>query len=186
MTGLERNADIVVMSCYAPTFAHADAWQWRPDLIWFDNLRVMRSCSYYVQQLYAANKGSRVLPLTLDGKPVVNAGDLNATCAVDDATGDLIVKIANVSAYSQVVIFDLPGDLTAAERTTLHSDNPMDENTLDEPSRVVPVTVPLDLTPVADPANEWLLGVRKLDNGRIAYSERLGGRTFAVYRFHRK
>ena len=45
---------------------------------------------------------------------------------------------------------------------------------------------PLDLTPVADPANEWLLGVRNLDNGRIAYSERLGGRTFAVYRFHRK
>ena len=186
MTGLERNADIVVMSCYAPTFAHVDAWQWRPDLIWFDNLRVMRSCSYYVQQLYAANKGSRALPLTMDGKPVVNANDLNATCAVDDATGDLIIKIANVSAYSQVVTFDLPGDLTGAERTTLHSDNPMDENTLDEPERVVPVTAPLDLTPVADPANEWLLGVRKLDNGRIAYSERLGGRTFAVYRFHRK
>ncbi len=186
MTGLERNADIVVMSCYAPTFAHADAWQWRPDLIWFDNLRVMRSCSYYVQQLYAANKGSRALPLTMDGKPVVNASDLNATCAVDDATGDLIIKIANVSAYSQVVTFDLPGGLTGAERTTLHSDNPMDENTLDEPERVVPVTAPLDLTPVADPANEWLLGVRKLDNGRIAYSERLGGRTFAVYRFHRK
>ena len=102
------------------------------------------------------------------------------------ADGGLIVKIANVSAYSQVVTFDLPGGLTGAERTSLHSDNPMDENTLDEPERVVPVTAPLDLTPVADPANEWLLGVRHLDNGRIAYSERLGGRTFAVYRFHRK
>ena len=49
----------------------------------------------------------------------------------------------------------------------------------------VPVTETLDLTPVSDPANEWLLGVRKLDNGRIAYSERLGGRSFAVYLFHR-
>ena len=186
MTGLERNADVVYMSSYAPTFAHVEGWQWRPDLIWFDNLRVMRSCSYYVQQLYSANKGSRVLPLTMGGKPVVNAGDLNATCAVDDATGDLIIKIANLSAYSQVVTFELPGGLTAAERTVLHSDNPVDENTLDEPSRIVPVTETLDLTPVADPANEWLLGVRNLENGRIACSGRLGGRTFAVYRFHRK
>ena len=186
MTTIERNADIVHMATYAPLFAHVEGWQWRPDLIWFDNLRVMRSCSYYVQQLYAANKGSRALPVTMDGKPVVNASDLNATCAVDDATGDLIIKIANVSAYSQVVTFDLPGGLTGAERTSLHSDNPMDENALDEPERVVPVTAPLDLTPVADPANERLLGVRHLDNGRIAYSERLGGRTFAVYRFHRK
>ena len=185
MTGLERNADVVYMSSYAPTFAHIEGWQWRPDLIWFDNLRVMRSCSYYVQQLYAANKGSRALPLTISGKPVVNAGDLNATCAVDDTTGDLIIKIANVSPYSQVVTFELPGGLTGAERTSLHSDNPYDENTLDEPERVVPVTEPLDLTPVADPANEWLLGVRRLENGRTAYSERLGGRTFAFYKFRR-
>ena len=62
----------------------------------------------------------------------------------------------------------------------------MDENTLDEPERVVPVTEALDLTPVGNPADEWLLGVRKLDNGRTAYSERLGGRTFALYRFHRQ
>ncbi len=186
MTGLERNADVVVMSSYAPTFAHVEGWQWRPDLIWFDNLRVMRSCSYYVQQLYAANRGSRVIPLTIDGKPVADVRNLNATCAVDDATGDLIVKIANLSPYSQVVTFDLPGGLTGAERTALHSDNPMDENTLDESSRVVPITDRLDLAPVADPDNEWLLGVRHQENGRIAYSERLGGRTFAVYRFHTK
>jgi alpha-N-arabinofuranosidase len=37
MTGLERNADVVQMASYAPLFAHVDAWQWRPDLIWFDN-----------------------------------------------------------------------------------------------------------------------------------------------------
>ena len=177
MTGLERNADVVYMSSYAPTFAHVEGWQWRPDLIWFDNLRVMRSCSYYVQQLYAANKGTRVLPLTMGGKPVVNAGDLNATCAVDDATGDLIVKIANVSPYSQVVTFELPGGLTGAERITLHSDNPYDENTLDEPERVVPITESIDLKAVANHAS---------GNGRTVFSERLGGRTFALYRFHRQ
>ena len=42
MTGIERNADVVGMASYAPLFAHEDAWQWPPNLIWFDNLRVIR------------------------------------------------------------------------------------------------------------------------------------------------
>ena len=184
MTGLERNADVVVMSSYAPTFAHIDGWQWRPDLIWFDNLRVMKSASYYVQKLYAENRGDRVLPLTMDGKPVVNANGLNATCAVEDSTGDLIIKIANVSPYSQVVNFELPAAVKTAHRTTLHSDNPMAENTLDAPDTVVPVTEEVDMTPLEDHDNLWLMGVRKSE-GKIILSERLGGRTFAVYRFHR-
>ena len=185
MTGLERNADVVIMSSYAPTFAHVDGWQWRPDLIWFDNLRVMRSCSWWVQKLYADNRGSRVLPLTVQGKPVVNADGLNASCVVDDATGDLIIKIANVGSYSQVVTFDLPGTVRSAERTLFHNDNPMEENTLDEPLRVVPVKEPLDFTPVGDPSNAWLLGLRTAPEGRIHFSNRLAGRSFAVYRFHR-
>ena len=40
MTGLERNADVVRMASYAPLFAHVEAWQWTPNLIWTDNLRV--------------------------------------------------------------------------------------------------------------------------------------------------
>ncbi|HKP13970.1 MAG TPA: alpha-L-arabinofuranosidase C-terminal domain-containing protein, partial [Blastocatellia bacterium] len=39
VTGLERNADVVRMSSYAPLFGHVEAWQWTPNLIWFDNLR---------------------------------------------------------------------------------------------------------------------------------------------------
>ena len=42
MTGLERNADIVHMATYAPLFAHVEGWQWRPDMIWFDNLNSVR------------------------------------------------------------------------------------------------------------------------------------------------
>ena len=109
-----------------------------------------------------------------------------ATLVVDETAAGIPVPPTMYGIFLEAINFAADGGLTAAERTTLHSDNPMDENTLDEPSRVVPVTVPLDLTPVADPANEWLLGVRRQENGRVAYSERLGGRTFAVYRFHRK
>lgn len=73
MTGLERNADIVHMATYAPLFAHVEGWQWRPDMIWFDNLNSVRTVSYYVQQLYAQNKGTNVLPLTMNKKPVTGA-----------------------------------------------------------------------------------------------------------------
>ena len=66
MTGLERNADIVHMATYAPLFAHVEGWQWRPDLIWFDNLNTMRTVSYYVQQLYSQYKGANALTLTMD------------------------------------------------------------------------------------------------------------------------
>src|ERR1022692_1314298 len=48
MTGLERNGDVVQMASYAPLMAHADAWQWKPDEIWFDNLHSYGTPDYYV------------------------------------------------------------------------------------------------------------------------------------------
>ena len=68
MTGLERNADIVHMATYAPLFAHVEGWQWRPDMIWFDNLNSVRTTSYYVQQLYAQNKRNKCASLTMNKK----------------------------------------------------------------------------------------------------------------------
>jgi alpha-L-arabinofuranosidase len=62
LTGLERNADVVRMASYAPLFANAEAWQWTPDLIWVDSLRVYGTPSYYVQQLFSLNRGDTVLP----------------------------------------------------------------------------------------------------------------------------
>jgi alpha-N-arabinofuranosidase len=66
MTGLERNADVVRMASYAPLFAHVDGWQWTPDLIWVDNLNVLRTPNYYVQQLFSRNRGDVVLPVSSD------------------------------------------------------------------------------------------------------------------------
>src|SRR5207237_7258804 len=58
LTGLVRNSDVVAMASYAPLFAHVDAWQWRPDLIWVDNLRAFGTPSYYVQKLFGNHRGS--------------------------------------------------------------------------------------------------------------------------------
>jgi len=81
MTGLERNADIVVMSCYAPLFAHVDAWQWVPSLLWFDNLRVYGTPNYYVQKLFSENRGDVVLPLDVQA-PEVSSGPKGGTIGV--------------------------------------------------------------------------------------------------------
>ena len=70
MTGLERNAEVVRMASYAPLYANVDAWQWTPDLIWADSLRVLRTPSYYVQSLFARNRGDRVLPIPRKVDPV--------------------------------------------------------------------------------------------------------------------
>ncbi len=67
LTGLERNADVVRMASYAPLFAHVEGWQWTPNLIWTDNLRVYGTPNYYVQQLFSLNRGDVVLPVSLAG-----------------------------------------------------------------------------------------------------------------------
>ena len=143
MTDIERNADIVHMATYAPLFAHVKGWQWRPDLIWFDNLETVRSCSYYVQQLYSLNKGTNVLSLTMDGKPVAGLegqDGLFASAVCDSGTGEVIVKIANTSAEAQTVRLEFSGvSLGAGKLFSLHSDDPDADNSLEEPCKVVPV-----------------------------------------------
>lgn len=98
MTGLERNADVVSMASYAPLFAHVDGWQWTPDLIWVDNLRSYGTPNYYVQKLYALNKGTDAVPILLNDAVIAGTDSLYATAAVDKSTGDVIIKIVNASA----------------------------------------------------------------------------------------
>lgn len=144
MTDLERNADVVDMATYAPLFAHVDGWQWRPDMIWYDNTRMFKSVSYYVQQMYACNKGTNVLPLTMNGKSVAGQegqDGLFASAVVDKKKGEIIVKVANTSDKAQDVTLNLNGlkGSRSVTATTLQSDNMDAENTLDNPNLIRPV-----------------------------------------------
>ncbi len=151
MTGLERNADIVHMAAYAPLFAHVEGWQWRPDLIWFDNLDVVTSASYHVQRLYSIYKGTDVLPLTMGGAPVTGADGQNglyASAVWDAGRGEIIVKVANTSAEPRSLSFDFKGlrrseTISVVRRISLHSDDPDADNTLENPTAVVPVETAL-------------------------------------------
>lgn len=109
MTGLERNADVVDMATYAPLLAHKQGWQWRPDLVWFDNQGVTLTSSYQVQKLISHNKGTNVLKATVDGLPLTGRNGLYATAALDRVDGSIIVKIANLSDRAQTVDLDIRG-----------------------------------------------------------------------------
>lgn len=140
MTGLERNADVVHQATYAPLFAHVDGWQWRPDLIWFNNLKSVRSVNWYVQMLYGTNTGTNVLSLTEDGKPLTGQDGLYASAVYDKVTKQYIVKIVNTGDNAQQISLNFKGAKKLGEGivTTLHADDMKATNSLDNPKSVVP------------------------------------------------
>ena len=166
MTGLERNADVVYQATYAPLFAHVEGWQWRPDLIWFDNLSSVRSANYYVQQLYGLNKGTNVLKLTENGKAVAGEDGLYATACYDKNTKSYIVKIANTSSEEKDITVTFNGlkKLNAGKVTVLHADDIQAENKIDNKNVVVPVTSDAQV------------------NGNVL-NVKMKANSFAVYRF---
>ncbi len=172
MTGLERNADIVHMATYAPLFAHIDGWQWRPDMIWFDNINSVRTCSYYVQQLYSHNMGTNVIPLTMNKKPVTGAEGQNglfASAVWDKNEKSYIVKVVNTTDKPQDVSLTFAGmskkeKLGAGSVTIFHTDNIDSDNTLENNSAVVPVTNNINI------------------DGNVLNTQ-VGAKTFAVYKF---
>ncbi len=180
MTGLERNADIVHMATYAPLFAHVEGWQWRPDMIWFDNSESFPTSSYYVQQLYSLNKGTNVLPTNLNGKPAAGNEDQNglfASAVVDKNTGEYIVKVANTSSTVQPFEIKLAGlkkkeTINSLTVTTLSSADPDAENSLENPGLIMPLTKEID------PAS---LGA-KVKNA-YTYNASLEPNTFYVFKF---
>lgn len=166
MTGLERNADVVHQATYAPLFAHVEGWQWRPDLIWFNNLESVRSVNWYVQMLYGTNRGTNVLSLLENGKPVEGADGLYASAVYDKDSKNYIIKVTNTGDAEKDINITLNGikKLGSGQLITLHSNDPLATNTLSEKENVVPQT-----TNVEAKGN--------------TISTKIPAKTFAVYRF---
>ncbi len=137
LTGLERNADVVVMNCYAPLFCNVNpgGMQWSINLIGYDALGSFGSPAYFVQKMFSNNRGDVVLPTQLDPLPTLTleqipqapvapgarggttgsggpAGPFDAvyaTASRENATGDIILKLVNVQAAPQTLKIDLQG-----------------------------------------------------------------------------
>ncbi|MCC6279836.1 MAG: alpha-L-arabinofuranosidase, partial [Saprospiraceae bacterium] len=142
MTGLERNADVVRMASYAPLMAHIDGWQWKPDMIWMDNLHSFGTPNYYVQKLYATNRGDQIVPVLYKNAAATGQDSLYATAALDKKSNEIIVKIVNAAGKAQLaeLWLDGVGKLNATAQLVLLQSNDLEvENTLDQPIRISPV-----------------------------------------------
>lgn len=140
MTGLERNADLVHLCSYAPLLAHADAWQWTPDLIWFDNLKSYGTPNYYVQKLFSTNKGIHSLLVLNNNLPVTGENGLYSSAVFDKNSEEVIIKLVNYSDKDQSIdiAFDGVKNIGPQGKSIVLKSELNAENSFTEPSRIVP------------------------------------------------
>ena len=167
MTGLERNGDVVRMASSAPLFAHEDAWQWKPDLIWVNNLKSYGTPSYHVQRLFANNPGDETVPFQL---ATAETHQLFASATHDRRTGDVILKVVNGGDSPASVAIALEGGVppgSSARMITLTAPSRTDENSFDQPAKVVPKEVQLTIPQGGFTQNlpAWSLNVLRIHSG---------------------
>ena len=142
LSGLERNADLVILESYAPMFVNINpgAAQWPTNLIGYDALQSYGSPSYYAKMMFNQNGGDVVLPTTLTTK---GGSQFSASVTRDSKTGAIYVKAVNAAAKTQQAHIVLDGITNVAPQASmivLSSASLQDTNTLAEPNKVVPVT----------------------------------------------
>ncbi|MBF4485834.1 alpha-L-arabinofuranosidase C-terminal domain-containing protein [Flavobacterium sp. CSZ] len=140
ITGLERNAEVVHLTSYAPLMAHEDAWQWTPDMIWFNNLESYGSANYYVQQLFSTNKGTDLLSITKEGKPLTGQNSLYASAVKNVHKKEVIIKLVNTAPAAQEINIDLKGAKLGSKGSIVRLASPgrEDENTFSDPKKITP------------------------------------------------
>ena len=111
---VERNADVVCMTSYAPLFAKKDATNWNPDLIYFDNERPYLTCSYYVQQMFGQSSGQYYygdcVKFEGDAADVIQPvkdSHYGQSVVLNVKTRQLFVKLCNASADTKTANIDL-------------------------------------------------------------------------------
>ncbi|MDQ6902634.1 MAG: alpha-N-arabinofuranosidase [Bacteroidota bacterium] len=167
MTGMERNSDLIIMSCYAPLFVNVSkdsatgkrAWQWDSDLIGYDALNSYGSPSYYVQKLFSHYLGNKIVPVTAanipvqnkplskkdsaDGKKITTVPTIFYSATMNDTTGTIYLKIVNTTGKKQTVKINVDGAAKLSPEATMvviRSDMPTDINTINDPQKIIPVT----------------------------------------------
>ncbi|KAK9787249.1 hypothetical protein WJX73_009553 [Symbiochloris irregularis] len=147
MTGMERNADIVKLAAFAPLLANLNSKLVRSggmcaSLIAYDNHRVVRTPSYYVQQAFAANAGPKLVStgvVTPLGEPDSDGLGASTTC-LDDSCNTIACKLVNFSSKRRRVSLEVAGAWSPHEatKTVLTGSSLSASNNLDHPHQVAP------------------------------------------------
>lgn len=149
LTGLERNSDVVKMASYAPLLAKADSFQWKPDMVWFDGATNYATPDYYVQQLFGNNLGTEMLKDELLKPEVektsneetnkVKVPDIFTSSSYDEKTGDLIVKVVNVTGEPKKVNVNINSSKKINSKASVDyitGDKDNIENSFDKPEEI--------------------------------------------------
>lgn len=134
LTGVEKNADHVIMSCYAPLFAREGHQQWQPDLIWFDQKQSYGSPSYYVQKLFSEHTGRVSLAMDQAMLKELEQKSIYVAASYDEAKNCVYVKLVNLSNEKQSISVSL--DEEASAHGYFIEGEPLDENSFEEPEKI--------------------------------------------------
>lgn len=139
---VEKNADVVVMTSYAPLFAKKNHHSWDPDLIYFDNEQTYLTCSYYVQQMFGQSSGQYYYGdcVTIEGADKLQ----NQSVVLNVKTRQLFVKVGNASGEAKEAKIDLSRFKSLKPNATLTvlKGQPEDSNNYEQ-HPVAPVTEPI-------------------------------------------
>ncbi len=105
MTALVRNGDIVELACYAPLLARYGYTQWAPNLIWYNSDELVKTPSYYVQQMFMNNTGTAVAPSVLSG----DSEEIYRAVSVDEESKNIYIAVVNHSRDTRRVRINLDG-----------------------------------------------------------------------------
>jgi len=166
LTGLERNADIVIMNCYAPLFTRVNPGgsQWSTDLIGYNTMISFGSPSYYVQKMFFNAKGDRIIPVSRIVPQTISITEsaqqparistgrydrsdappspdepLFVCASKEEASGDIILKVVNVFDTNQTVTVELRGaDIHSVATGEVMEGELGDINTVENPFHTMP------------------------------------------------
>jgi alpha-L-arabinofuranosidase len=171
MTGMERNSDLVIMSCYAPLFVNVSdlgkgrSMQWKTDLIGYDALTSYGSPAYYAQKMFSTHVGDEVLAMEAQGiptytwqppvrrnrdgveqprPPAQEVPTLFFNTTRDTRSGKIYLKVVNRRDVPQPVAIEISGGEIKPDGVALvlKASRPDDTNSIEEPAKIIPVPEP--------------------------------------------
>ncbi len=138
LMGLERNSDLVIMSCYAPIWVNVNPGgeQWSTNLIGFNNTSSFGSASYYAQQMLNLHHGAEVIDSSFVGsnslQALVTRTDTTYYLTVVNPSATTLATTVNINGLTNVSAIATAYTLSASSGTAV--------NSISNPTLISPVT----------------------------------------------
>jgi alpha-N-arabinofuranosidase len=141
MMGMERNGDLVKLCSYAPLFFNTNRLDWPVNMIGYNNSVSFGRTTYHAQKLMAENRPDTNLKhefVMADPQPASHR--VFAQAGLDRSRKEIILKAVNATAAERPLKIELQGATpgVSARVSVLAAASPEEENSIDEPRRIVP------------------------------------------------